>query len=530
VLLWTLQARQLALWEPGEAVRRRAVGAELLELTAGPGSGRVMGAAQALSWQILDHLELGDMAVVRQALRRYRELSASCRLPRVRWHVTVVEAALAHLAGRLEDARRLARRAVTLLPPSRRNNVATFFGVQSFLIREEEGRLDEIASSVATAAEQAVNLPIWRAAMAVLHANLGRSDAARQIIGELAAAQFADLPRDGNLLGTYARLAEACSLAAATAFAEPLLQLLQPHAGAVVVLATTAGCLGSAARYAGLLAHQLGRLDEAVRSFEAALETNQRIGAVPQLAHTQRELARTLRARSAAGDRERANALDASARETATRLGLVTLGKRLDADDQAPAPKAGPASARPAVAALRTGVVRREGDFWTVSCGDERTRLKDTKGVAYLAELLRHPGHELHALDLGGASELRAGDAGEVLDADARSAYRARVAELGSELAEAEDYNDIGRVARIREEMEMLGGELARASGLGGRARKTGSDTERARLNVTRAVRKVVRKILDDCPLLGHHLDRSVKTGLFCGYEPDPAFPIDWQL
>ena len=103
-----------------------------------------------------------------------------CRLPRVRWHVTVVEAALAQLAGRLGDARRLARRAVGLLSPSRRNNVATFFGVQSFLIREEEGRLDEIESMVAAAAEQAVNLPIWRAAIAVLHANLGRTDAAHR--------------------------------------------------------------------------------------------------------------------------------------------------------------------------------------------------------------------------------------------------------------------------------------------------------------------------------------------------------------
>jgi hypothetical protein len=76
----------------------------------------------------------------------------------------------------------------------------------------------------------------------------------------------------------------------------------------------------------------------------------------------------------------------------------------------------------------------------------------------------------------------------------------------------------------------MLADELARAAGLGGRARKAGSDAERARLNVTRAVRTVVRKIEAGCPVLGRHLDRSVQTGLFSAYQPDPTFPVDWEL
>jgi hypothetical protein len=78
--------------------------------------------------------------------------------------------------------------------------------------------------------------------------------------------------------------------------------------------------------------------------------------------------------------------------------------------------------------------------------------------------------------------------------------------------------------------MEMLAGELGRATGLGARSRKAGSDAERARLNVTRAVRKVLRKIEAECPVLGRHLDRAVQTGLFCSYEPDPTFPVDWDV
>jgi non-specific serine/threonine protein kinase len=178
----------------------------------------------------------------------------------------------------------------------------------------------------------------------------------------------------------------------------------------------------------------------------------------------------------------------------------------------------------------RTASLHREGDVWTLACGDELTRIKDTKGVAYLAELLRHPGREFHALDLGGQDEARGGDAGEMLDADARRAYKRRLEELREELSEAEEFNDRGRIERLREEMEMLAGELTRASGLGGRVRKAGSDAERARLNVTRAVRATIKKILADCPILGGHLDRSVQTGIFCAYEPDPAFPLQWTV
>ena len=83
----------------------------------------------------------------------------------------------------------------------------------------------------------------------------------------------------------------------------------------------------------------------------------------------------------------------------------------------------------------------------------------------------------------------------------------------------------LAAAAVIGREFEV--GVLARATGLGGRARKAGSDAERAPLNVTRAVRKVVRKIQADCPVLGVHLERSVQTGLFCAYQPDPTFHVD---
>src|SRR6266851_10444288 len=44
----------------------------------------------------------------------------------------------------------------------------------------------------------------------------------------------------------------------------------------------------------------------------------------------------------------------------------------------------------------------KEGEFWTVGYGGNSFRLKDSKGLGYLAHLLRHPAVEFHVLDLAG--------------------------------------------------------------------------------------------------------------------------------
>jgi tetratricopeptide (TPR) repeat protein len=180
---------------------------------------------------------------------------------------------------------------------------------------------------------------------------------------------------------------------------------------------------------------------------------------------------------------------------------------------------------------------RREGDYWTIGYDAKAFRLRDTKGLRYLAELLRSPGRELDVLDLaaGGSSAgtpaaVDLGDAGEGLDAQAKADYRRRLDDLRAELEEAESFNDPERALRAREEIEFLTEELARATGLGGRDRKTGSSAERARLNVTMAVKAALRKISENCPGLGRHLAATVKTGRFCSYTPDPHALISWTF
>src|SRR5262245_63340445 len=41
----------------------------------------------------------------------------------------------------------------------------------------------------------------------------------------------------------------------------------------------------------------------------------------------------------------------------------------------------------------------KEGEYWTIGFTGQLCRLKDTQGLAHLAQLLRSPGTEFHALD-----------------------------------------------------------------------------------------------------------------------------------
>jgi hypothetical protein len=181
----------------------------------------------------------------------------------------------------------------------------------------------------------------------------------------------------------------------------------------------------------------------------------------------------------------------------------------------------------------REAVFRHEGEYWTITHQSLTFRLRDTVGLGYLARLFREPDRELHALDLAGAGRaevVTAGDAGPMLDGQARSTYRRRLTELAEDLEEAREWNDLERADRAEREIDALTEQLAAAVGLGGRDRKAASQAERARVSVTKAIKAGIRRIARYDARLGEHLRHSVRTGTFCSYAPDPAAKITWIL
>jgi hypothetical protein len=194
--------------------------------------------------------------------------------------------------------------------------------------------------------------------------------------------------------------------------------------------------------------------------------------------------------------------------------------------------------------AASANVLRHEGDYWTVVFDGSTVHVRDLTGMRHLARLLVAPGREYHVLDLVAAETSRAGrpgssraadlprsvlgDAGELLDARAKDAYRRRLAEIDEDIDAARAVGDADRAAQAETERDFLVRELARAFGLSGRGRRAASASERARAGVTRALRQSIARLGEKHPRLGEHLSRTVRTGTYCGYFPDPRAPGGW--
>ena len=191
-------------------------------------------------------------------------------------------------------------------------------------------------------------------------------------------------------------------------------------------------------------------------------------------------------------------------------------------------------------------VFHREGDYWTVTFDGHTKRIRDLKGMRYLARLLADPGRGYHVLDLVAAETAgdahadrhaaatlprsAFGDAGELLDPTAKAAYRRRLAEIDDDLEQARVTGDTERAAQADAERDFLVRELARAFGLSGVARRAASASERARASVTRAIRQAMARIGKTHPELAEHLIHTIRTGTYCAYLPDPRAPAGWRL
>jgi tetratricopeptide (TPR) repeat protein len=175
-----------------------------------------------------------------------------------------------------------------------------------------------------------------------------------------------------------------------------------------------------------------------------------------------------------------------------------------------------------------TGVFRRNGDYWMIGLTSHTIHVKNVRGLSHVARLLGVPGRELHVLELAGASSV--GDAGILLDEKAKEMYRRRLADIEDDIATASEFGDSERAARAAVERDYLVRELASAVGLGGRDRRAGAASERARASVTRAIRLAIARVRSLDAAVGEHLDRTIRTGTYCAYMPDPRAPIAWDL
>jgi hypothetical protein len=186
-----------------------------------------------------------------------------------------------------------------------------------------------------------------------------------------------------------------------------------------------------------------------------------------------------------------------------------------------------------------------QNDYWIIRYHGQGALLKSTRGLHYLAALLRNPGREFHVRELlarpidastpaavaaKGRVTRRLYAGVPVLDVRAKVEYERRINDLRQDLNQAERFNDLQRRTATQNELQAIADHLASAVGLGGRDRKTSSDAERARSAVTKCIKKAVREIGEAIPSLGYHLAARIKTGYFCSYNPHPDRPVAWKF
>ncbi len=483
-------------------------------------------------WRLLAHLTYGNMPQVVAERHAIARLAEQLRQGPENWFLNSTDAALAFFAGRFAEAEELAVRAYEA--GRRAEPYALFaFRLQMLWTRMEQGREAEVAGEFSDSMERFTVYPVWRAVAPRFLLVYGTEGEARDAFRETLSTPR---PINEEYLLAVGALADVAASLRELDGAASLYEELLPHAHL-----TMGGIpdinIGSTSRLLGRLAHVLGRTEDAELHFVHAIEENDRMGARPWAAWARHDFGKMLRERGESGDDDRGAVLLEEARAAADDLGMVMLQRRI-------ASLQGGAAPVPVVGVIPVeATFRREGEYWSVVYEGDAFRLRDSKGLSYIARLLSSPGRELHALDLiasdGGTAGVAAPreddlsvDAGEglaVLDDEAKEAYRSRLAELDDEIAEARSWSDDERAARAEEEREALVGQLAGALGLGGRDRKTSSATERARVNVTRAIKAAVARIVEQSPTLGKHLDATLRTGTFCSYTPDPRSNPAWK-
>ena len=537
-LSYVLGARSMPIWAPETLDQRLACSEESVHLADGLRD--PLARFHALHWRAVALVQAGEMDELQRVVGRAAELADRLGEPSARWLARYDQATLAAIGGRLGEAERLATEALEIATESGQPDAQSLYASQLTNIRYHQGRLSELQPMIAETAAENPGIPSFRSLLALAYVE---GDLPFEAAELLAAERIEELPRDITWLACVVLWAHVCASVGDAARAGALYDELRPFAGQVVYTGISAW--GDVDHALGRLATLAGRHEDAARHLAATTARYGRIGAPVWLARAALDEASLLLAREGPGDRERARELLQEAEDEARRLGAAGIERRaaiLLGHERATRMMATPALRAAGVGPpdrerddARRAALTREGELWALTHGGRSFHLKDSKGMRYLARLLEDPHAEVHVVELQAgapAPDLQAAaePAGTWLDDEAKRAYKARLADLEEDLAEAERWGDLERAARAREERELIGRELARAVGLGGRDRPAGSAAERARVNATRAIRGAIRRIEECDASLGRHLDRAVRTGTFCVYDPAPQDEVTWAM
>jgi DNA-binding SARP family transcriptional activator/tetratricopeptide (TPR) repeat protein len=288
-LALALNARHVALWRPDRLSERRHVAEQMLRSADAAGDGAL--ALQARNWLIVDLFESGDFTAWRAAVSQYREHARALRLPGFAWYAELWAAVDALHAGRFAEAaefRAAAHRAGVVAGDRNADVFDEMLEFETSILRDDVSSCDGDALWDRVAGTAVA--PAYRSGYALVLAAQGRHADAIEHLRWIADDRFARLPFDTNWLSAVGEAMEAALLLDDAPTAREVTAVLAPYAGRQLTAGRAVITHGCADRQLGNAARVLGRRDEAIAHYEAAVRIDGDAGLVPWAERAQRAL------------------------------------------------------------------------------------------------------------------------------------------------------------------------------------------------------------------------------------------------
>ncbi len=260
VLARVLVGRHYAVNHAGNRAEREALATEaarLAEAHADPDT-----AMLAHYLLVRDRLERADRAGAEAAADRLRELAERARRPLHLWRSMLLVSLFAHLDGDLDRAEERADEAFRFGSAAAIPNAVPCHAAMLFVVRVEQGRLDELVDLTRDGRARYPNLSTWGPMLAWCQLAAG-DDAGARATFDSTMVGFDDVAEDEAFLATaYALSHVAVGLDDQDAM-RTVRRRLEPYRDAVIVVTGPTACTGPVALVSGRLALAGGEAQEA---------------------------------------------------------------------------------------------------------------------------------------------------------------------------------------------------------------------------------------------------------------------------
>jgi tetratricopeptide (TPR) repeat protein len=299
-----LHDRHMAIWGFANAEERLDITGEEIELAEGCGDRDL--AVRARASRIANLLELGDIEALEREIARHDRETHQLRQLQYRWHVPLLRANQAAIAGRFAEAERLAEEGLAVGRRAHHQGVLFFHLGMVMAIRFGQGRFPEVIEVLRETDRRYPSLALWRCAVAYALVEAAREDEALVEFERQVKDELASVPRDHLWTTCMAFLALTCAALHDSDRAVGLYELLLPYARYNNRMTRIGvGSMGPIAHYLGLLAATVARWEDAAGHFETAMQMSTRMAAPVFLANTRYHYVQALLASASPGEESR---------------------------------------------------------------------------------------------------------------------------------------------------------------------------------------------------------------------------------